>query len=187
MKRADVRKKLRARSYGARHRQIRRALVPVVTAGLAHCTRCGELIEPGEPWDLGTLTSICAPTPAPSTRAATGGRRTASRLRGTGDEFRGARGSPPGGRSHSTQIGLSRLASDSSAPSPSPRSWRCYRSDPPRGRSASTSVPLRSARHGAVRCDRLPPSSSPGCRSARPQGRGRCLPDCLSPRERDRH
>ena len=53
MNRADVRKKLRYREYGREHRQIRRALEPSVVAGLAACSRCGEPIEPGEPWDLG--------------------------------------------------------------------------------------------------------------------------------------
>ena len=53
MNRADVRKKLRYREYGRKHRQIRRALEPSVVAGLAACSRCGEPIEPGEPWDLG--------------------------------------------------------------------------------------------------------------------------------------
>jgi hypothetical protein len=50
---ADLRKRIRSRAYGARHRQLRRALAPLVAAGGVNCARCGEPIEPGTPWDLG--------------------------------------------------------------------------------------------------------------------------------------
>jgi hypothetical protein len=30
-----------------------RQLKPLVEAGCVRCARCGELIRPGEPWDLG--------------------------------------------------------------------------------------------------------------------------------------
>ena len=39
--------------YGHEHRQLRRELAPLVAAGLVNCARCGELIEPGTPCDLG--------------------------------------------------------------------------------------------------------------------------------------
>jgi len=49
----DLRKKLQNRKYGgAAHKSLRRALDPIVQAGLAECVRCGELIAPGA-WDLG--------------------------------------------------------------------------------------------------------------------------------------
>jgi hypothetical protein len=35
------------------HRARRRRWAPLVEAGVVRCTRCGELIRPGEPWDLG--------------------------------------------------------------------------------------------------------------------------------------
>jgi len=34
------------------HYRLRRQLEPVVASGSVRCARCGELIEPGEPWDL---------------------------------------------------------------------------------------------------------------------------------------
>jgi hypothetical protein len=43
----------KARGYGRPHRRLRAALAPEVAAGLHHCARCGELIKPGEAWDLG--------------------------------------------------------------------------------------------------------------------------------------
>ena len=51
---AKTRKKLRSRKYGlAIHRRTRKEFAPMVAAGLVNCARCGELIEPGTPWDLG--------------------------------------------------------------------------------------------------------------------------------------
>jgi hypothetical protein len=40
------------RGYGAAHQRLRRALSVVVASGSASCTRCGQVIEPNEPWDL---------------------------------------------------------------------------------------------------------------------------------------
>ena len=40
------------RGYGEAHRQLRKQLEPIVAAGRATCARCGERIEPGQPWDL---------------------------------------------------------------------------------------------------------------------------------------
>lgn len=39
--------------YGHVHRTLRARLAPVVAAGLVKCARCGDLIAPHEPWDLG--------------------------------------------------------------------------------------------------------------------------------------
>ena len=47
------RKSQRERGYGTGHRVRRRLLAPLVAEGLARCSRCGELIEAGTPWDLG--------------------------------------------------------------------------------------------------------------------------------------
>lgn len=38
--------------YGHLHQERRRLLVPVVSTGTVHCSRCGRLIEPGQLWDL---------------------------------------------------------------------------------------------------------------------------------------
>ena len=51
-KRRWKRKPYRAR-YAQAHRAKRKALAPAVAVGLYNCARCGERIEPGEPWDLG--------------------------------------------------------------------------------------------------------------------------------------
>jgi hypothetical protein len=40
------------RKLSNRHRQERRRLAPRVNRGTVRCVFCGELIEPGEPWDL---------------------------------------------------------------------------------------------------------------------------------------
>jgi hypothetical protein len=42
-----------ARGYGREHQALRRQLQPLVLAGNVQCARCGELIVPGQPWDLG--------------------------------------------------------------------------------------------------------------------------------------
>jgi hypothetical protein len=42
-----------ARGYGTAHQKIRARLAPVVAAGGVRCARCGRLIAPGQPWDLG--------------------------------------------------------------------------------------------------------------------------------------
>jgi hypothetical protein len=39
--------------YPGPHQAIRRPLAPQVAAGTVTCRRCGQLIRPGEPWDLG--------------------------------------------------------------------------------------------------------------------------------------
>lgn len=42
-----------AAGYGAEHRRARAAWAPRVAAGHVVCARCGLLIAPGDPWDLG--------------------------------------------------------------------------------------------------------------------------------------
>lgn len=41
------------RGYGSAHQQERRRWSPLVASGQATCWRCGRLIRPGSPWDLG--------------------------------------------------------------------------------------------------------------------------------------
>jgi len=41
-----------ARGYGPAHRKLRAEFKRIVDAGMAHCARCGEWIQPGEPFDL---------------------------------------------------------------------------------------------------------------------------------------
>ena len=48
-----VKAKTASRGYGGRHQALRRRFAALVEAGLASCWRCGYLIAPGEPWDLG--------------------------------------------------------------------------------------------------------------------------------------
>jgi hypothetical protein len=43
----------RSREYGRRHKLIRAKFADVVLAGGVRCARCGDLIRPGDPWDLG--------------------------------------------------------------------------------------------------------------------------------------
>ncbi len=41
-----------SRGYGAAHKRLRAKLSPIVASGAAVCSKCGEPIKPGEPWDL---------------------------------------------------------------------------------------------------------------------------------------
>ena len=41
------------RGYGSAHQRLRARLAPIVATGTVACARCGRLIEPGQPWDLG--------------------------------------------------------------------------------------------------------------------------------------
>jgi hypothetical protein len=41
------------RGYDAKHKAERKRLEPIVARGETPCARCGELIVPPEPWDLG--------------------------------------------------------------------------------------------------------------------------------------
>jgi hypothetical protein len=44
--------KTKARGYGIRHKDRRKAWKRIVEAGTATCARCGMSIDPWEPWDL---------------------------------------------------------------------------------------------------------------------------------------
>ena len=46
-------KKTVARGYGANHKRLRRLWESRVASGDVACARCGRLIVPGSPWDLG--------------------------------------------------------------------------------------------------------------------------------------
>jgi hypothetical protein len=52
-RRREVQLSRAERGYGPGHKRLRRRLVPIVEAGGVCCARCGEVIEPGEKWDLG--------------------------------------------------------------------------------------------------------------------------------------
>lgn len=51
--REKVRGTRQARGYGAEHVRLRRVWEPKVATGTVRCARCGELIAPGELFDLG--------------------------------------------------------------------------------------------------------------------------------------
>jgi hypothetical protein len=42
-----------ARGYNSGHDQLRTNWAPQVAKGTVTCWRCGQRIQPGEPWDLG--------------------------------------------------------------------------------------------------------------------------------------
>jgi hypothetical protein len=48
------------RRYGPADRQLRARWAPRVAAGVVECARCGDLIEPGEPFDLGHVDGTLA-------------------------------------------------------------------------------------------------------------------------------
>ena len=58
LRRADERARARPpgakAKYGSLHQELRKQLAPRVAAGVVTWWRCGELIAPGEPFDLGT-------------------------------------------------------------------------------------------------------------------------------------
>lgn len=41
------------KGYGGSHQRLRRSYANLVAAGKCRCPKCGLLIEPGSPWDLG--------------------------------------------------------------------------------------------------------------------------------------
>ncbi|SBS79649.1 conserved hypothetical protein [uncultured Mycobacterium sp.] len=48
--------------YGTAHQRLRHRLASVVAEGTVTCWRCGSLIDPDEPWDLGHADSPGAKT-----------------------------------------------------------------------------------------------------------------------------
>lgn len=70
-----------ARGYGSQHKQLRKQWAAYVTGGTVTCARCGRLIEPGTPWDLGhsdDRTTWTGPEHASCNRAAGGRKGTAA-------------------------------------------------------------------------------------------------------------
>jgi hypothetical protein len=53
VKRRRPKRSTNARGYGHVHQTLRKRWAPKVAVGSVTCARCGELIDPGEPWDLG--------------------------------------------------------------------------------------------------------------------------------------
>jgi hypothetical protein len=49
----DARPSAYHRGYDATHRKLRKAWEPDVAEGIVDCAKCGRLIIPGTPWDLG--------------------------------------------------------------------------------------------------------------------------------------
>ncbi len=50
---ADPRGTSTQRGYGTHHMKLRKQIKPLVDAGQATCWRCGQPIQPGQPWHLG--------------------------------------------------------------------------------------------------------------------------------------
>ena len=75
------------RGYGREHRELRKRFGLVVAVGAAVCARCGRFIDPREPSDSVTTTSIGLGSPDRSIDGA-----TARRLVVRGGESRGGRG-----------------------------------------------------------------------------------------------
>jgi len=53
IERARRRGTTKARGYGGAHRALRKRLAPLVASGQMRCARCGGIILPGTPFDLG--------------------------------------------------------------------------------------------------------------------------------------
>ena len=71
------------RGYGSKHQRTRRMFKPLVESGSVLCGRCGQLIHPGEPWDLGHAdddrSRYTGPEHRRCNRATAGRRRKTSR------------------------------------------------------------------------------------------------------------
>jgi hypothetical protein len=72
-----------ARGYGHRHQQLRKRWALRVAAGLVDCARCGLMIDPSEPWDLGHMDGDKSRYAGPEHRRCN--RATASRWRASNE------------------------------------------------------------------------------------------------------
>jgi hypothetical protein len=72
-----------ARGYGWAHQLARKRWSRLVKAGLVDCARCGLMIDPSEPWDLGHVDGDKSRYAGPEHRACN--RATASRWRPSND------------------------------------------------------------------------------------------------------
>jgi hypothetical protein len=82
--------KTHSRGYGWKHQQMRARFEREVAAELVACARCGRLITPGEPWDLGHDDFDRSVHRGPEHRAcnrATAGRWSGGGRRGDGEAF----------------------------------------------------------------------------------------------------
>lgn len=50
---ADPQRGTAARGYGSMHQRIRTEVKRIVDSGQAYCWRCGQWLDPSQPWDLG--------------------------------------------------------------------------------------------------------------------------------------
>ena len=60
--------------YTAGHRRLRNAWHPLVQTGGVQCTKCGQYIAPGEPWDLGHNPNLVSQPEHPNCNRADGAR-----------------------------------------------------------------------------------------------------------------
>jgi hypothetical protein len=65
------------RGYDTKHKKLRKKYARMVATGTTPCARCGRLILPGEPWDLGNADSDRSIYAGPEHRACN--RATAAR------------------------------------------------------------------------------------------------------------
>jgi hypothetical protein len=81
-----------ASGYGWRHQRYRKMLAPIVAAGGTACSRCAELIQPGEAWDLdhddNDRSRYLGPSHVKCNRATAGRRRPRRRREWFGDPGR---------------------------------------------------------------------------------------------------
>jgi hypothetical protein len=73
-----------ARGYGWTHQLARKRWARLVNAGLVDCARCGYMIDPSEPWDLGHVDGDRSRYAGPEHRRCN--RATASRWRLPNDD-----------------------------------------------------------------------------------------------------
>jgi hypothetical protein len=82
--RSAMERRAHSERYGGNHRRVRKQWKPKVRAGKVLCSRCGQLILPGQGWDLdhaddGGPRSYLGPAHSRCNRAVAGPPRTAPR------------------------------------------------------------------------------------------------------------